>query len=134
MAGANDLRLKGLAPIAWLAIVAREEPSVPVHCERRPETALDQLASAAAVINDDDARATISGAMRRLLRHHRGCPEAEWAIPEAELVPAVALYPALQPHDLIKSQCARTLWPSSSQLPREHDLANRDEAATKGLP
>lgn len=101
----------GIRADRWPDLIAAFPNLLPEH----RTTALDRLASAAAVINDDDARAAISGALRRLLSRHRELAEAEWAIPEAELVPAVVLYPALQPHDPIKKSA--WLFASHVELP-----------------
>jgi hypothetical protein len=76
------------------------------------KSALEQLTAAADGIGEDDARAEISGALRALLSHHREFPDAEWALPEEELVPIEALYFALQPQDLVK----RSAWLFSSHV------------------
>jgi transcriptional regulator with XRE-family HTH domain len=76
------------------------------------KAALEQLTAAAERINDDDARAEIGGALRAFLSHHREFPDAEWALPEEELVPVEALYLAMQPRDLFK----RCTWLFSSHV------------------
>jgi hypothetical protein len=76
------------------------------------KAALEQLTAAADGINDDEARAQISGALRSVLSHHREFPDAAWALPEEELVPIERLYLALQPRDLIK----RSAWLFSSHV------------------
>jgi transcriptional regulator with XRE-family HTH domain len=76
------------------------------------KAALEQLTAAAGQINDDDARAEISSALRALLSHHREFPDAEWALPEDELVPIERLYLDMQPRDVIK----RSAWLFSSHV------------------
>ena len=77
------------------------------------KAAVEQLTAAADGINDDDARAEISAALRALLSHHREFPHAQWALPEDDLVPIETLYLALEPRDLIK----RSAWLFSSHVP-----------------
>ena len=76
------------------------------------KAALNRLAVAAEGINDDGARAEISGALRALLSHHREFPDAEWALPEEELAPVETLYRIIQPGDLIK----RSAWLFSNSV------------------
>jgi hypothetical protein len=79
------------------------------------KTAVEQLTTQAGNICDDDARAEIGGALRALLSHHREFPDADWALPEEELVPVEMLYRIVQPRDLIKRSA--TLFSHSVHLP-----------------
>jgi hypothetical protein len=76
------------------------------------EGALERLAVVKDEMNADDARAKISEAMRALLSHHREFPDAEWALPEDELVRVEQLYLQMQPRDLVK----RSAWLFSYHL------------------
>jgi hypothetical protein len=98
----------GVRADRWRSLIGAFSDLLPEH--RR--SALGQLAAAAASINNDDDRAKICGAMRALLSHHREFPDAEWAIPEAELAPVEMLYITLQPRGLLK----RSAWLFSSHV------------------
>jgi hypothetical protein len=92
----------GVKASRWRSLIGAFANLLPEH----RQLALEQLTAAAATITDDDDRVEICGAMRSLLSHHRGFPDAEWALPEAELEPVETVYNLLQPEDLLK----RSAW------------------------
>ena len=60
-------------------------------------TVLATLSRMVAMLSDDEARERIWAALRKLLHHHRSFPDADWALPAAELDQIDALYTALNP-------------------------------------
>jgi transcriptional regulator with XRE-family HTH domain len=105
--GAQEIATRLLADVGiradrWHEVIKAFANLPPEH----RKSAIEQLTAAAGDIRDDDARAEIGGALRALLSHHREFPDADWALPEEELVPVEALYRVVQPRDLIK----RSTW------------------------
>lgn len=56
--------------------------------------------------NIDQVNYSAWHSLRKLLSHHRSYPDADWSLPESELVRYVKLYSALQPTDEIQ----KSLW------------------------
>ena len=111
--GAEEIGSRLLADVGvmadrWCGLI-KAFPNLPP--EQR-KTAIERLTAEASNICDDDARAEIGGALRALLSHHREFPDADWALPEEELVPVEMLYRVVQPGDLIK----RSAWLFSNSV------------------
>ena len=112
--GAQEIATRLLADVGiradrWHDVIKAFPNLSPEH----RKSAIEQLTAAAGDIHDDDARAEISGALRALLSHHRAFPNADWSLPEEELVPVEMLYRVVQPGDLIK----RSAWLFSHSVP-----------------
>jgi hypothetical protein len=105
--GAEEIGSRLLADVGtsadrWHGLI-KAFPNLPPEHRK---SAIEQLTAAARDIRDDHARAKIGGALRALLSHHREFPDADWVLPEEELVPVETLYRIVQPEDLIK----RSAW------------------------
>jgi len=90
--------------------------------------ALLRLAELAGALADDAARLPIWASLRRLLSHHRSCPEAQWALPEDELKEIDQVYCKYEPVDEINQR----VWLFSDTAPlisarRVEDWAAREE-------
>jgi hypothetical protein len=67
---------------------------------------IEQLAHTEPKVTEPAARGALWAAVRRALHRHRQIPDAEWALPPAELTELDKVYAALTPADPI----ARTTW------------------------
>jgi hypothetical protein len=69
-------------------------PNLPPESRRR---AVDLLLEAAPTLGDQASRLEIWDALRALLHHHRGFPEAQWALPADQLEGIERAYAAITP-------------------------------------
>src|SRR5205814_601886 len=90
-------------PVRWADILPRLIQLS--HDAHRPR-ALRALGQLRADDLSDKERQRLWDALRAELHRHRSIPEAEWALPESDLVVLDALYRALAPNDIV----ARYLW------------------------
>jgi len=68
--------------------------------EKRSQ-ALKKLSASSSQIKNEEDRARIWSALRKLLSHHRMAPDAQWALPEKELKPIEKIYALFEPKDEI---------------------------------
>ena len=74
-------------------------PNLPPESRRR---AVDLLVKAEPALADDSSRLEIWDALRALLHHHRGFPDAQWALPGDQLEGVERAYEAIAPSGAVE--------------------------------
>jgi transcriptional regulator with XRE-family HTH domain len=65
------------------------------------DAAWTKLSETAASITDDEERIRVWTALRRFISHHRSFPDADWALPKAEIDHVETIYQTFSPSDPI---------------------------------
>lgn len=82
----------------WSQLLERVENFPPEMRNR----AIDQLVEIEAQITDENERILIWSSLRKILHHHRQFPDAEWAMPKADVDRLGEMYSEFEPQDPIK--------------------------------
>lgn len=94
----------------WQQLVA-DLGNLPPDLREQALTKLGTLAGATTL--DEKARTIVRDALQRFVRHHREFPDADWALPAADLAPIAALTSRFEP----ESPRARHAWLFTEQMP-----------------
>ncbi len=89
-----------LDPQRWAELVGHI-PNLTPEWRRKTLTA---LSSASQSMPDDASRIPVWGALRQVLHHHRSFPEAQWALPAAELDKIEAVDRQVEPRDPVNQR------------------------------
>jgi transcriptional regulator with XRE-family HTH domain len=88
----------GLSTGRWKDLIQ----ALPNLAPQTREQAIAQLRHAAGQINDAAQKRELWSVLRAFLHHHRSCPEAQWALPAADLDRIDEVYDLLEPTELIE--------------------------------